>query len=367
MAGTDKLFEAIDFSFGDLDLNQVGALLPGEQSDAIVIRGTMRSDAGNEYQGLSIDGISLNVTATQYMHENDSFGDSYDQDAYDGLLQAIYIKDLVEQGYTPLSGSAIGSAAGNVVITESFEPVSATGMTIESDAVVDFAGNGLTRKASGGAPLKIGNNLGSSANVVLENAKFNMAGTNDSIRIENNTNLTIRNSTFSSAAAGTTGMGGVQLANNKGGKVTLRFENVVFNMSRVKIEAYNAATEVELVFVDCTFNWDGPNFSSFVELNAYSHGRISFDNCDFNTTNYNGNQIVWLFSSTSSAGFIEAGLMNAVTFNNVRINVDAARDAEGTGVVGMMPGGVAYTTVESTGSNQFVLNGETLVWDDVVR
>ena len=41
----------------------------------------MKEDAGNEYQGLSVEGISITVVATQDTVENDSFNNQYDKDA----------------------------------------------------------------------------------------------------------------------------------------------------------------------------------------------------------------------------------------------------------------------------------------------
>ena len=50
-------------------------------SNAFVISGHMKENAGNEYQGLSIEGIGITVVATQATDENDSFGNQYDKDA----------------------------------------------------------------------------------------------------------------------------------------------------------------------------------------------------------------------------------------------------------------------------------------------
>ena len=41
----------------------------------------MKEDAGNEYQEMSVEGISITVVATQDTVENDSFNDQYDKDA----------------------------------------------------------------------------------------------------------------------------------------------------------------------------------------------------------------------------------------------------------------------------------------------
>ena len=54
--------------------------------DIFTISGTMDKNAGNEYQNESIDGISINIYATQDTVENDSFGNTYDKDA-DGTPQ----------------------------------------------------------------------------------------------------------------------------------------------------------------------------------------------------------------------------------------------------------------------------------------
>lgn len=57
-------------------------ILSGDEEGCILkIAGHMKEDAGNEYQGLSIDGIAITVTATQYTYEKDINGDQYDANA----------------------------------------------------------------------------------------------------------------------------------------------------------------------------------------------------------------------------------------------------------------------------------------------
>ena len=105
IAGDAELNDAINWSYmvysnfdgmyaprnGD-DLTRIdcisGEMIPGVYGDMygdatnpIVIKGEMRTDAGNEYQGLTIDGIGITVYATQYTHENDSESNQYDKDA----------------------------------------------------------------------------------------------------------------------------------------------------------------------------------------------------------------------------------------------------------------------------------------------
>ena len=99
LVGNAKLLEAIDFTVsvnGDAlvpkdgtssvstvaSLNNFeGTLEAGAVTGAITIKGHMKEEAGNEYQGLSIDGIGITVVATQYTYEYDSNDNQYDKDA----------------------------------------------------------------------------------------------------------------------------------------------------------------------------------------------------------------------------------------------------------------------------------------------
>ena len=92
--GSAKLNEVIDWT---MKLDDADFIMGSEHSlaaknndtvdfDIFTISGTMDKNAGNEYQNESIDGISINVYATQDTVENDSFGNTYDKDA-DGTPQ----------------------------------------------------------------------------------------------------------------------------------------------------------------------------------------------------------------------------------------------------------------------------------------
>ena len=80
--GDAKLNEVIDWTINDaaIDLTE-GHLTAGQQGDAFTIKGHMQDTAGNDYQNLTIDGIGINVVATQDTVESDSFGTQYDKDA----------------------------------------------------------------------------------------------------------------------------------------------------------------------------------------------------------------------------------------------------------------------------------------------
>ena len=110
--GDAKLLEAIEWTvkIGDdeVDLSTFeGELLPGEgqnKSDAIVLSGHMKEEAGNEYQGLTAEGISIAVYATQLPYEYDSFDNQYDADAsydyWDGTIPSEMPETLIVNGST---------------------------------------------------------------------------------------------------------------------------------------------------------------------------------------------------------------------------------------------------------------------------
>ena len=87
ITGNAKLLEAIEWTI-TVDgvkttiANLKGTLLEAnETSKAIVLSGHMKEEAGNEYQNLTVEGISISVFATQFTKEEDSFGPDYDADA----------------------------------------------------------------------------------------------------------------------------------------------------------------------------------------------------------------------------------------------------------------------------------------------
>jgi len=75
--GDAKLNEAIEWKINGLEIDTEHSLTPGEFKE-LTIEGHMNEGVGNEYQGLSIEGIGISVVATQVSQEKDSFGDQYD-------------------------------------------------------------------------------------------------------------------------------------------------------------------------------------------------------------------------------------------------------------------------------------------------
>ena len=73
----------------------------------IKIKGHMKESAGNEYQGLSIDGIGITVVATQSPEEYDSFGNQYDKDAEYPAITVGTTLDDVFTGLTDKDGNGV--------------------------------------------------------------------------------------------------------------------------------------------------------------------------------------------------------------------------------------------------------------------
>ena len=147
--GDAKLLEAIDFFVEKNGADKVklegweGVLLPkgavatdgtdAEKTDPITISGCMKKEAGNAYQGLSIEGISIKVYATQYTYESDSFDDRYDAKAtYYPVLDQAGLKDAL--------------AAGGEVKLDKDVTVDDT-LVAEKDATIDLDGKTIANTA----------------------------------------------------------------------------------------------------------------------------------------------------------------------------------------------------------------------------
>ena len=76
-------FSVIDETGAEVDLDTyVGHLTPTESlSGALYIKAHMDEEAGNKYQGLSLEGLGITVVATQDTVEYDSYEKTYDEDA----------------------------------------------------------------------------------------------------------------------------------------------------------------------------------------------------------------------------------------------------------------------------------------------
>ena len=123
---TGKLNEVIDWTIDGVNIEEEQHLTAGAEPAEMTIQGHMQESAGNEYQGLTIEGISITVYATQDTVENDSFNNTYDKDAqYTETIAAGKIFEsgthTLDTGITATNANAIAvkatGANTNVTIT----------------------------------------------------------------------------------------------------------------------------------------------------------------------------------------------------------------------------------------------------------
>ena len=111
----------------EADTFKAGYSLAPNASNVVTIKGEMDKNAGNEYQGLSIDGVSVTVYATQMTAEFDSIDNLYDEDAQyptdaDALQNALTVG-----GNIVLAGDADPAAA---IVATKTATINANGKTI---------------------------------------------------------------------------------------------------------------------------------------------------------------------------------------------------------------------------------------------
>ena len=142
--GDAKLNEVIEWTINNAAANTEYELTPtNKYSSNIMIKGHMKSAAGNDYQGLSIDGIGVTVYATQMKYENDSNGNTYDDGAtYD--TKEVYFADSVES----LKKAAASVKAGDEIKLTSDITLNETITFDASKFVLDGNGHTITANMS---------------------------------------------------------------------------------------------------------------------------------------------------------------------------------------------------------------------------
>ena len=165
VTGDEKLNEVIDWNYKVAGLTDaankegtlnkettgfLGTLLP-EEDNVLTLSGHMQEAAGNEYQNLTITGITVAVYATQYTYEYDSNDNQYDKDADFGEF------------VTTQDGFLAALAAGKDVILDSDIVLDSE---LKINASVSIYGNGHALLT--GAPVRV--NAGNS--VTFKNVCF---------------------------------------------------------------------------------------------------------------------------------------------------------------------------------------------------
>ena len=169
--GNAELLEVIDFKVmadasqlnlattGSIDLlTDKGAyvLNPGDVVGPLVLSGTMDEAAGNEYQGKTIEGITVSLVANQVEGENDSFGPDYDADADRDSNITIHTADELGDAFADAKDGDVLTLADNINLTA---PIT---FNTDADIVLDLngktveGGDTLLRFNAGSVSIKNG-------------------------------------------------------------------------------------------------------------------------------------------------------------------------------------------------------------------
>ena len=308
--GNSELNDVIDWTMklGDADFVMGSehslAAKSGNTVDAdiLTIQGHMDADAGNKYQGMTIEGVSITVLATQYTVENDSFSNQYDKFAQYPDVAAVTIAAGDEATVNNAVKDAI--AAAKIVDT-------ATGKTTPTQIV-----------------------LPANATVTLESGVATPAqGQTSDIKItgDKTTKIKFQNSNGGSDGSGTTYQDGANLT----------FQGVTISGGTEQFVARGGV----VTFIDCTINgeikkttadkfvFSGCSFTAPVSQANYGCKDIVFDGCKFDTTDGYGIKIY-------SEGY-EKDKTNNLTVKNCEFK-NTAKVAKSAIFLDHIIGGITY-------------------------
>ena len=171
-------------------------LEPGQTVGPIVISGHMKEEAGNEYRGLSIDGIAIALVATQATGEEDSFNGVYDADAE---YPVVKIADT-SAGFAEALAGLNQQGDQNVVInvTQNVENITGIQTADGNSLAVDFGGNTVTVAEGVGSKNTETNGMQllQGSNVVLKNGTYVPANDNILMLVQNYSDLTLEDVTL---------------------------------------------------------------------------------------------------------------------------------------------------------------------------
>ncbi len=97
-----------------------GNLKKNETSGVYYIKGVMQTTAGNDYQSLTLEGITITVVATQDTVEYDSIDNQYDKDAQYPIIAMDMdtLQELINNATEPVSVTLGGDIAGSLTVPQ---------------------------------------------------------------------------------------------------------------------------------------------------------------------------------------------------------------------------------------------------------
>ena len=317
--GDAELNNAIEWTINDTALAADHALAAGA-SDTLTIKGHMREDAGNEYQGLSIDGIGITVVATQYTYESDSNNNQYDVNAEYPVISNADFADAIENAD---AGSVVDLASGTFQLPSNSIPagVTITGAGKENSVLQvnkssitsnDVTIKNIAIKGSGASGTSGSLNI-SGNNTTIENVNYKGQAGKIAIAIstgDSNSGTVIKDTKITNAFRG------IQFWRLSGNSV---IDNCVLDISGYTFNIDAVAPNSTLTVKDSTLNgWT--SYTSGIEL-------VTFDNCKFGLHTYEylrpySNTVLTDCEFTSADYQLNAGGSDAytITLNNCTKN-----------------------------------------------
>ena len=308
-----ELLDVIEFSIVDergasvpLDnftgnLNGVDAI-----SDVYKLQGKMKTTAGNEYQRLVLDGVTITVFATQDTVEHDSFTDQYDADAQNPQVtnQAEFLTAL----NSATDGETIYLAAGDFGTIEMIHYFKNT--SVKNIKLVGMEGTSIG--------LWFGKDCAPVNGWTFQNISFtgNMGLTIDCV----NNGVTVENCTFTGTLLESAGEA---YASNLTVKNCTFKDTVDTTKPTVYIGENNGVS-----ITGCTFTNVGYNAVQIGKM----HGNVSIENnridgtCDramrFTTAAANGAAVVTIKDNTVTNGADDAGEVLKANDKNYEITFE---------------------------------------------
>ena len=278
--GDAKLNEAIDWTIthgnesdklaGDINGFEY-KMLPKAAGDAdypsqtFTIKGTMKQEAGNEYQGLSIDGIGITVVATQYTYEKDSIDDQYDANANATIqVNSENIQDYLDGKYGSIDGMTLVLAEGEYG-------------RIEFGRATAYAGSN-TKYYCGG-------NESNPAAIKQDIADHPNGGAGSRVYVRSMSNVTLK-----AADNETVTINGLVAYGGQVNSTKWYSRDFVADREMPEAPAYdnNISYWIGQKWSNITF--EGLTFTGGVDIEAYGNkdtliDNVKFDNCKFNIAN----------------------------------------------------------------------------------
>ena len=289
-------------------------------SDTLTIKGHMREDAGNEYQGLSIDGIGITVVATQYTYEGDSNNNQYDVNAEYPVISNADFADAIENAD---AGSVVDLASGTFQLPSNSIPagVTITGAGKENSVLQvnngsitsnDVTIKNIAIKGSGASGTSGSLNI-SGNNTTIENVNYRGQAGKIAVAVstgDSNSGTVIKDTKITNAFRG------IQFWRLSGNSV---IDNCVLDISGYTFNIDAVAPNSTLTVKDSTLNgWT--SYTSGIEL-------VTFDNCKFGLHTYEylrpySNTVLTDCEFTSAGYQLNAGGSDAytITLNNCTKN-----------------------------------------------